>query len=265
MSRPEGAGREGSLWSPAVARWCAPSLPPRLCDVLATMAQEADAQRQQEGRRTSFGRQVFRLGLALGLPSALCRRCGVFLDGLSLLFDITDNLADEAEDIARGRRSGPAYGSLPRPLVMATPPLLLGALLHGLHLQVGPLSPHVPYAIGRLMEVLSALTLGQGLERGDPGRAAAVAGPQGLLFALPLWLRHGAAPAPRLAVEGWGRSLATLWELASEAQEGVLGARARLAEAEAALRADWPRLPAFEAGAPFDWRNVTGLRASAEG
>lgn len=265
MSRPEGAGLEGSLWSPAVARWCAPSLAPRLCVALEVMAQEADGQRLRDGRRLSFGRQVFRLGLALGLSSALSRRCGVFLDGLSLLFDITDNLADEAEDIAAGRRVGPAYASLPRPLVMAMPPLLLGALVQGLHQQVGPWSPHVPYATGRLMEVLSALTLGQGLDRGDPGRAAAVAGPQGLLFALPLWLSLGPAPAPRLGVEAWGRALATLWELASEQQEGVAGADARLARAASDLRAAWPELPAFTAGAPFDCRNVAGLHATAGG
>ena len=35
----------------------------------------------------------------------------------------------------------------------------------------------------------------------------------------------------------------------------------RTGSSEAALRADWPRLPAFEAGAPFDWRNTAATRS----
>ena len=258
-------GQEGSLWSPAVARWCAPSLPPRLCAALGVMAVDADAQRRNDARFISLGRQVYRLGLALGLPGALSRRCGVFLDGLSLLFDITDNLADESDDIARGRRSGPVYASLPRPLVVATPPLLMGALFQGLLLHLRPWSAHLPYVGGRLMQVLSALTLGQGLSPDDPERAAGVAGPQGLLFALPLWVSLGDKPDPRLAVEGWGRAMATCWELASERAEGRPGAEARLAAAEAALHECWPSIPAFLPGGPFDRRNIAGLRSVAEG
>lgn len=224
----------------------------------------AAAQRQLAdlGGGVSHGWLVWNLAVGLGHTPADATRMGLLLDALQAAIDLADNLADEPRDRRTpGRRPyQDLYAGVPRETLLCLPALVVGAVVQGLHEEL-PAPRHDPARAAReVLATLAAMSVGQGLPDGDPGRIDAIAGQEGRLLCLPLWLRPSPTAddeARTRTVERWAVAWARTWQLRIDVAErpGDVAAAARLRDGLQRCRAVWPAFPPFAPG-PFSPERV---------
>lgn len=187
---------------------------------------------------------------ARGLSNAETDTVTGVLDGLQILFDFTDNLADADEDERAGVDHLGAYAEIPPAAVPALGPLLCSALLVKLAARFPP-PRRGAEAAERIVRVLGRMCAGQAEPPGSLRHELGTAGHQALLLALPLWVSLCPDDGPMLtAVEGWATRFGILWARSHrclDEPESIV-ARYNRAGAERELRAAWPDACPFRPG-----------------
>lgn len=188
---------------------------------------------------------------AAGLDDGAVERCGAILDATQVLIDLADNLADVAEDRARGRAPLDSAG-VPEASLHCLPAALACAVMNAIH-EGFPPPLRGAAAARRTLAVLGRMIAGQAAPAGSDARVDLASGMQGLLACLPLWLTHRDTPAEgeRLAaIERWAFAFGRTWELRQIVAESPasLPARARLRAACDEARAAWPAVSPFRPG-----------------
>ncbi len=245
----------GALFTPGVRAIFARTLPPELVPLVGRVFALTEVKLRGA---VSHGLVVRRLAEGLGVPSDDARKMGIVLDALQPGIDLTDDLADLELDRAAGKAHVAVIDAMPVGLRTCLPALMLGCVYAALP-ALFPDNPRTALAAQRITEILGRMTRGQGL----PARSAAhiddVAGQQGRLLCLPIWLSPGEA-ARDAALDRWAFLYGRIWQLRLDAREAPRSTRARaaLAEGLAAVRAEWPAFAPFGAGQPFDVVRVLG-------
>lgn len=247
----------GGLYAPRLRATLTDLLGAPVAAALEGVFTATERQLADLGGGVSHGYLVWHLAVGLGWRPADATRLGLLLEALQVAIDLADNLADEAKDRATPGR--PAYQDfyrgVPRETLMCLPALLVGAVVQGLHEQL-PAPRFAPARAAReVLATLAAMSVGQGLPDGDPLRVDAIAGQEGRLLCLPLWLMPAPTPedeARTRAVERWAVTWARTWQLHIDVREapGDAGARERLRDGITRCRGCWPSFPPFTTG-PF--------------
>lgn len=245
----------GAMFTPGVRAVFARSLPPELLPVVARIF--ALTETKLRGA-VSHGLVVRRLAEGLGLARDDARKLGIVLDALQPMIDLADDLADLEADRAAGKPHVAALDEIPLGLLTCLPALMLGATLAALP-ALFPERAGVPLAMQRLTEILGRMARGQGRPARTPEHIDDVAGEQGRLLCLPIWLFPG-EPARDEAIDRWAFAYGRIWQLRIDAVESPRSLRSRraLAAGLAQVRAAWPAFPPFGAGQPFDVARVLG-------
>lgn len=250
------SGAAGSFFSPGVAELYGRCLQAELLGYVREAATALDLQYALESGGDSHGLRIFRLARGLGMPATFASRCGVLIDALQIIVDLTDNLADAEQDRAAGRGLEAVYARIPSAVLPALPPLMMAAWLEGLSSSFPEAEAETSATRRWVIELLARMTLGQGRAFRDPRRIDEISGAQGRLYALPLRLWHHTTPtsaARTEAIERWGFEYGRTWQLQRDVLEhaGDEEREGALAEAKARARAVWPRFMPFEDGQPF--------------
>jgi hypothetical protein len=229
---------------------------PRPLARYARLAADATyAQRADQGTTISHATIVRNVGEHVGFARRLAARLGAVVDLLHCAVDLADNLADEAEDAAAGRSYAWAYSGIPDISLRLLPTLMITGALAELS-AAGTTARRTASAIASVCDVLATMALGQGLPHGSKLRPRQVSGAFGALYALPCWLA-GAKPSPSVAVETWGRALATLGHhrQALVEEPSASAARACRSSLRRVVKA-WPRVGPFTGRGPLSVENV---------
>lgn len=245
----------GALFTPGVRAVFARSLPPELVPLVGRVFALTEA---KLAGGVSHGLVVRRLAEGLGLPSADARKLGIVLDALQPGIDLTDDLADLELDRAAGKPHVAVLEAIPIGLRTCLPALMLAAVYAALP-ALFPGNPQVGAALQRITEILGRMTRGQGRPARTTEHVDDVAGEQGRLLCLPLWLFPG-EPARDAAIEAWAFAYGRIWQLRLDAREAPRSPRARTALQDGlrAARAAWPEFAPFAAGGTFDVTRVLG-------
>jgi hypothetical protein len=211
----------------------------------------------------SHGYLAWQLALGVGLPMSLASKAGTILDALQPLIDLTDNLADEALDRAQGRPLEARYPGVAREVLQCLPPLMMACVIAALHEDFAGSGCRPRDAAARLIRALGHMTLGQGQREDHPERVDNIAGHQGTLLCLALWLAPESArdAARDAAIERWAFGYGRLWQL----RQDVLDARdphapARFEDTREAVREAWPDFAPFTPGGAFAHETLLGRR-----
>jgi hypothetical protein len=173
---------------------------------------------------------------------------------LQVAFDLSDNLADVAEDAARGLAERRSYRDIPTAVRTCLPAYLVATSRERLEITFTSRPGRLREA-GRLVHgVLGAMVRGQGCD--DPlEKARLVSGEQAKLLCLPAWL---CAPHPDLTdavradLLAWAEAWGTSWQLGFECQEHPSPpAQERWMHSLLNARARWPRVGPFLPGRPL--------------
>ena len=194
------------------------------------------------------------IGRWLRMPAAEQEAIGDALDLLQVAFDLSDNLADVAEDAARGLTERRSYGDIPTAVRTCLPAYLVATSRERLEIafasRPGPLRE-----TGRLVHgVLGAMVLGQGCD--DPiEKARLVSGEQAKLLCLPAWLcapHTELTDAVRADLLAWAEAWGTSWQLGFDCQEHPSpAAQERWMHSVLNARARWPQVGPFLPDGPL--------------
>ncbi len=214
------------------------------------MGEEQDRQYRAEGGGVSLGGLAYQLALGLSLPPRVARDSRALLEVIQPAIDLADNLADEAEDRARGRDPAARYPGLPREGLPFMPALAVAAVAA----EIAESYPErAAFALGRLAQALAALNEVQGLPLGHRTRSRDIGARFVALVGLPLWLAPASRVPPGVAdtIEAWalayGGTLQTLID--AREQPGDARLRRRFLRARSAATKAWPGFPPFVGGA----------------
>lgn len=257
------AASRDSLFHPGVRDLFAPYLDERMMQYVRTVAQEADRQLRASGGTFTHGHMVRRLALALGVRRDVADKVGIVLDALQPVIELADNLADEEVDRRLGRAVDERYPGIPRATLLCLPSVMAGCAVATLHRWFPEPPFRTGYAVARMIAAFAAMVRGQGEPEGAASRLDRIAGEQGRLLCLPLWLLPEGQVPEGLDVERieeWAFRYGRLWQLWQEVRDLPEDeeARARLREGVRAAREAWPGFGPFRPGGSFCAERLLG-------
>lgn len=277
----------GPIVEPKMLHYC--RVIGRIC--VETLELRSKDEESSTGREpsVSHGYLIYALALAFGYRASAASRLGQVVDVLQVMVQLTDDLADLEMDLKSGRYQTNPFREIPNEVLHCLPALFAAGSVRYLYQYFAQPEYDISGAVTQLLRVFSRMALGQGSDSAQSMKIAnreiyiqsdayrqrveQIAGQQGRLLCLPLWLlnpqgRSGGAfesDASALkdyqerlcAMESWSVAYGRIWELYSEALEhpsapihSLLGAAWR-----DAVRL-WPRFPPFEEGMPFSVENL---------
>jgi len=252
---PRGApwGRRGALYNFDTASLLGLTLSPETLAVVQQIARAADAQRDQEAPISSHGARIAAVAQAMGCPGQVAGRCGVLVDAFSLASDLADNIADAEEDAANGRSFQELYAGIPYARLVATPALLVGAVIAAIPRVLPAPALHPTHLTTELMRVLDVMARGQSRGFDEDARIEEISAVQGRLYAMPWWALEGPDGVMAAEVEAWAVPWARTWQLNRDRVEnpGDVRVEAALRAACAQALSRWPEGEAFQGDGPF--------------